>query len=182
MVSLSLSLLHPLPPAPPTSGAGIGTFCWPLLLLLLSAGLVTCCSLLGIPPLLPPHGTHTLFFASLCPFIHFIFSFFLSPSVFLCFFLVSLSTCNSNTTHTTHYHTTTATPQNAKVLLSFEQEVHTTDLLRVDSTGNNTKLLILKARRDMTGKYVLKAKNKHGEDSVQIDITVLGTFVCVCVM
>lgn len=46
--------------------------------------------------------------------------------------------------------------------------------MRVDSTGNNTKLVIMKAQRSMNGKYILTAKNKHGEDSVEINLTVLG--------
>lgn len=50
----------------------------------------------------------------------------------------------------------------------------TREQLRIDSTGNNTKMLIMKAQRKMTGKYVLTAKNEHGEDSVEIDIAVLG--------
>lgn len=55
-----------------------------------------------------------------------------------------------------------------------EQEVLTKDTMRVDSTGNNTKLVIMKAQRSMNGKYILTAKNKHGEDSVEINLTVLG--------
>merc|ERR1712008_426857 len=31
-----------------------------------------------------------------------------------------------------------------------------------------------KAKRKMTGKYILTAKNKHGEDSTDINLTVLG--------
>ncbi|KAK7065507.1 Immunoglobulin like [Halocaridina rubra] len=64
---------------------------------------------------------------------------------------------------------------NEKTLLDFpEQELVTRDQMRVDASGNNTKILIMKAQRNMTGKYILTAKNKHGEDSVQIDLTVLG--------
>ncbi|XP_047491377.1 twitchin-like isoform X5 [Penaeus chinensis] len=64
---------------------------------------------------------------------------------------------------------------NNKPLHSFpEQEVLTKDTMRVDSTGNNTKLVIMKAQRSMNGKYILTAKNKHGEDSVEINLTVLG--------
>jgi len=55
-----------------------------------------------------------------------------------------------------------------------DKECITEGQLRVDSSGNNTKFLIMKGQRKMTGKYTLKAKNKHGEDSVQIDLTVLG--------
>ena len=47
--------------------------------------------------------------------------------------------------------------------------------MRVDDLGNNTQILIMKAERKMTGKYKLTAKNKHGEDTEEIEITVLGT-------
>lgn len=68
--------------------------------------------------------------------------------------------------------------QKTTPLLNFpEQEVVTKDQMRVDSSGNNTKILIMKARRNMTGKYILKAKNEHGEDSVEIAITVLGKWL-----
>ena len=57
-----------------------------------------------------------------------------------------------------------------------KQEVVTQDQWRVDSSGNNTKLLFMKAQRKMSGKYVLTAKNEHGEDQAQIEITVLGEY------
>ena len=66
-----------------------------------------------------------------------------------------------------------------QTLLSFpEQEVVTEGQMRVDSSGNNTKWLIMKAKRKMTGKYILTAENKHGEDSAEINLTVLGKFKC----
>ena len=33
----------------------------------------------------------------------------------------------------------------------------------------------MKAERKMTGKYTLTAKNKHGEDTADVEITVLGS-------
>jgi len=43
------------------------------------------------------------------------------------------------------------------------------------SGGNNlAKLLLIPAKRANEGKYTLTAKNKHGEDSVEIDVTIFG--------
>lgn len=43
------------------------------------------------------------------------------------------------------------------------------------SGGNNlAKLLLIPAKRAHEGKYTLNAKNKHGEDSVEIDVTIFG--------
>ena len=55
-----------------------------------------------------------------------------------------------------------------------DQEVVTAGNMRVDSTGNNIKILILKAQRKMTGKYFIHAKNEHGEDQAEVEFTVLG--------
>ena len=56
------------------------------------------------------------------------------------------------------------------------QELATKETIRVDSSGNNTKVCIMKAQRVMSGKYILKAENKHGEDQVEMNVTVLGEF------
>lgn len=48
------------------------------------------------------------------------------------------------------------------------------DMIKVSSTGNNVKILVLKAQRKMTGKYIIKAKNEHGEDTAEMEFTVLG--------
>lgn len=55
-----------------------------------------------------------------------------------------------------------------------EQELVTNGNMRIDSTGNNVKILVLKAHRKMTGKYILSAKNEHGEDQAELEFTVLG--------
>ena len=36
------------------------------------------------------------------------------------------------------------------------------------------RLVFIRARRALTGKYVLRAKNEHGEDAAEVDIQVLG--------
>merc|ERR1739842_34028 len=65
-------------------------------------------------------------------------------------------------------------PKPSNVWMCNDKEVVTEGQMRVDSSGNNTKWLIMKAKRKMTGKYTLTAKNKHGEDSAEINLTVLG--------
>ena len=62
-----------------------------------------------------------------------------------------------------------------KVTWTFKDaELATNDTYRIDNIDYNTKFFIMKARRDLTGKYVIRAKNEVGEDEAEVDITVLG--------
>ena len=40
--------------------------------------------------------------------------------------------------------------------------------------SNQAKLMFIPAKRCLAGKYTLKAKNQHGEDSVEVDIQIFG--------
>ncbi|XP_047102318.1 twitchin isoform X3 [Schistocerca piceifrons] len=55
-----------------------------------------------------------------------------------------------------------------------DKELKTEDQIRIDNIDYNTKFFIMKAMRAHTGKYKIVAKNSVGEDSAEIDITVLG--------
>lgn len=46
--------------------------------------------------------------------------------------------------------------------------------IRIDNIDYNTKFFVLKAKRNQTGKYTITAKNSVGEDTAEIDITVLS--------
>lgn len=55
-----------------------------------------------------------------------------------------------------------------------DSEVKSSDILRVSHAANCAKLMFIPARRSLAGKYTLKAKNKHGEDSAEVQIDVFG--------
>jgi len=55
-----------------------------------------------------------------------------------------------------------------------DEEVTSTDILRVSHAANCAKLMFIPAKRALSGKYTLKAKNKHGEDSAELQIDVVG--------
>ncbi|XP_015183294.1 PREDICTED: twitchin isoform X5 [Polistes dominula] len=55
-----------------------------------------------------------------------------------------------------------------------DQELVSNDLIRIDNIDYNTKFIILKTKREQTGKYVIRAKNEVGEDVAEVEITVLG--------
>ena len=57
-----------------------------------------------------------------------------------------------------------------------DQEVKTNDAegVKVSHSANVAKLMFIKARRSNAGKYTLKAKNKHGEDSAEVEIDIRG--------
>lgn len=55
-----------------------------------------------------------------------------------------------------------------------DAELVSNDTIRIDNIDYNTKLIILKTKREQTGKYVIRAKNEVGEDVAEVDITVLG--------
>jgi len=62
-----------------------------------------------------------------------------------------------------------------KVTWTFkDKELVSDDIIRIDNVDYNTKFFILKTKRAHTGKYVITAKNEVGEDSAEIEITVLG--------
>lgn len=49
------------------------------------------------------------------------------------------------------------------------------DLIRIDNTTQyKTKFFILKAKRAQSGKYTITAKNEIGEDTAELELTVLG--------
>ena len=54
------------------------------------------------------------------------------------------------------------------------KDVVSSDNVKVSSGNNIAKLLLIPAKRVHSGIYTLKAKNKWGEDSVDIDIQVFG--------
>lgn len=55
-----------------------------------------------------------------------------------------------------------------------DQELKSDDFIRIDNIDYNTKFFLLKAKRAHTGKYTIKAKNEIGEDTAEVEITVLG--------
>jgi titin len=55
-----------------------------------------------------------------------------------------------------------------------DEEVTSSDILRVSHSANCAKLMFIPAKRALAGKYTLKAKNKHGEDSAELQIDVVG--------
>ncbi|GLH11531.1 Titin, partial [Gryllus bimaculatus] len=55
-----------------------------------------------------------------------------------------------------------------------DKELKTEDQVRIDNIDYNTKFFIMKAKRAHSGKYKIVAKNSVGEDTAEIDITVLG--------
>ena len=62
------------------------------------------------------------------------------------------------------------------MLLSSDKEQVSGSNMSITSTGNNIKILVMKAQRKMTGKYILTAKNEHGMDEAEVEFTVLGEF------
>ena len=46
----------------------------------------------------------------------------------------------------------------------------------MDNIDYNTKFFIMRAKREHSGMYTIKAKNSVGEDVAEVEITVLGTF------
>ena len=62
-----------------------------------------------------------------------------------------------------------------KVTWTFkDKELISDDTIRIDNVDYNTKFFILKTKRAHTGKYVINAKNEVGEDTAEVEITVLG--------
>ena len=53
-------------------------------------------------------------------------------------------------------------------------EIKTGDNVKVSYGTNVAKLLLIPAKRSNVGKYSLSAKNKHGEDSVEVDVQIFG--------
>lgn len=46
--------------------------------------------------------------------------------------------------------------------------------LKIDTIDYNTKFLVIKAVRAQSGLYKIVAKNSVGEDTAELDLTVLG--------
>lgn len=55
-----------------------------------------------------------------------------------------------------------------------DAEVVSDENLRIDNVDYNTKFFIMRAKRPQSGKYVIVAKNRVGEDRAEVDITILG--------
>jgi len=55
-----------------------------------------------------------------------------------------------------------------------DAEIKTGDNVKVSYGTNVAKLLLIPAKRSNVGKYSLSAKNKHGEDSVEVDVQIFG--------
>ena len=53
-------------------------------------------------------------------------------------------------------------------------EIKTGDNVKVSYGTNVAKLLLIPARRTNVGKYMLCAKNKHGEDEVEVEVQIFG--------
>jgi len=53
-------------------------------------------------------------------------------------------------------------------------ELKSSGNVKVSAGINLAKLLLIPCKRANEGKYTLTAKNKHGEDSVEIDVTIFG--------
>ena len=53
-------------------------------------------------------------------------------------------------------------------------DIASSDSVKVSSGNNLAKLLLIPAKRVHAGVYTLKAKNKWGEDSVEVDVQVFG--------
>lgn len=53
-------------------------------------------------------------------------------------------------------------------------ELASDENLRIDNVDYNTKFFIMRAKRPQSGKYVIVAKNRVGEDKAEVDITILG--------
>lgn len=54
------------------------------------------------------------------------------------------------------------------------QEIVNNDGYQLDNKEYNTKLLVIKAKRSQSGKYIITARNSVGEDVAELDLTVLG--------
>ena len=54
------------------------------------------------------------------------------------------------------------------------KELASNEEFRIDNVDYNTKFIILRSKREHTGRYVIKASNEVGEDIAEVDITVLS--------
>ncbi|KAI5726324.1 hypothetical protein M8J76_000791 [Diaphorina citri] len=55
-----------------------------------------------------------------------------------------------------------------------DKEISNNENYQLDNKEYNTKLLVMKAKRSQSGKYIITAKNSVGEDVAELDLTVLG--------
>lgn len=55
-----------------------------------------------------------------------------------------------------------------------DKEVESDLVLKIDTIDYNTKLLVTKATRKVSGIYKIKAKNSVGEDEAELDLTILS--------
>ena len=52
--------------------------------------------------------------------------------------------------------------------------MQSTEQLRVDNSDYNTKFLIFRATRALSGIYTITARNSQGEDQAEVEILILG--------
>lgn len=54
------------------------------------------------------------------------------------------------------------------------KELESNDITRIDNVDYNTKFFVLRSTREQSGKYTIVAKNEVGEDTADVEISVLG--------
>ena len=54
------------------------------------------------------------------------------------------------------------------------EEIKTTEMIKVAHSSYHTKLMLIPAKRNMIGKYTIKAKNNSGEDEADVEIVIKG--------
>lgn len=60
--------------------------------------------------------------------------------------------------------------------ISTKQEVQSTEQIRVDNSDYNTKFLIFRATRALSGVYTITARNSQGDDQAEVEILILSKF------
>lgn len=55
-----------------------------------------------------------------------------------------------------------------------DEKLASDENLRIDNVDYNTKFFIMRAKRPQSGKYLIVATNRVGEDRAEVDITILG--------
>ena len=60
--------------------------------------------------------------------------------------------------------------------ISTKQEVQSTEQIRVDNSDYNTKFLIFRATRALSGVYTITARNSQGDDRAEVEILILSKF------
>ncbi|UYV65935.1 unc-22 [Cordylochernes scorpioides] len=55
-----------------------------------------------------------------------------------------------------------------------EQELQSSENLRIDNVDYNTKFFIMRATRKDSGKYTIVASNRNGKDTAEVEVVVMG--------